>query len=239
MDADSQAASAERALQELQQALQAATLPKGAKQDDRMRQVEDLERRVLRVKNALDSYRLEMRALSAEEQSTHKERLRAIEEGLRHARQQIEWKRYDASTAAGDGGTARTALAEADPEQPMTLEQAVATADRIQDQSHASVKRSMGMALQAEQLGVATLQKMHEQEEQMDAIAEDMEDVKANIKRSKKLVAQIARSAMSDRCIQLLCVLITIAVMVMIVLAITNKDGGSLNVPNEVREVGQ
>merc|ERR1740121_2243614 len=75
MDADSQAASAERALQELQQALQAATLPKGAKQDDRMRQVEDLERRALRVKNAVDSYRLEMRALSAEEQSTHKERL--------------------------------------------------------------------------------------------------------------------------------------------------------------------
>jgi len=102
-------------LQELQQAVQAAgTTRRGAKatssaSEGGMRQGEELERRALRVKNAVDSYRLETRALSSEEQTAHSQRLKAIEEGLRLARQQIEWKRYDASTAAGAGEAAADA----------------------------------------------------------------------------------------------------------------------------------
>jgi len=240
MDADAQAAAAERALHELQGALQAAVgqKSKGATYDDRMREVEGWEKKALRVKNSLDSYRLEMRGLGAEDQAAHSQRLKSLEEGLRLARQQIEWKRYDAanlnSASGGSAGVSLTA-AESNPDQPLTLEQATQEADRIQDASQASVKRSMGMALQAEQVGISTLQKMHEQEEQMDRIEEGMQDVKANIKRSKKLVNQIARSAMSDRCIQALCVLITIAVMVMIVLAMVGKDGEP---PGEERRLG-
>lgn len=46
----------------------------------------------------------------------------------------------------------------------MSLERAVATANRIQDESKSSVARSLGMVLQAEQVGIATLQKMYEQD---------------------------------------------------------------------------
>mmetsp|Transcript_5910 Transcript_5910/g.14595 ORF Transcript_5910/g.14595 Transcript_5910/m.14595 type:complete len:124 (+) Transcript_5910:254-625(+) len=121
----------------------------------------------------------------------------------------------------------------------MTLEQAVATSDKIQDESKASISRSLGMVLQAEQVGIITLQKMHEQEEQMARIAEDVEDVKANIARGKKLVSQIAKGAARDRCTQALCVLITVAILIMLTLAVIGRDGGELNMPEGVRQVGR
>lgn len=52
-------------------------------------------------------------------------------------------------------------------------------------------------------------------------------------------MGQLARGAARDRCIQMLCVLIAVAIMVMITLAVTNKDGGELNVPDPVRQVGR
>lgn len=248
MDIEAQASAAERALGELQQAVQsghkdARGKASAASVAERQRQLASCERLAQRVKNTLESYKLELRVLPREQQAEHQYRIRNIEEALRQARAQIDWKRLDTESAASvaassaDGGGGGAGSGEADG--PMTLEQAVATADRVQNESQASVARSLGMALQAEQVGIGTLEKMHEQEEQMSRIGEEVEDIKANIARSKKLVGQIARGAARDRCIQMLCVMITIAIMVMIVLAITGHDDGELQVPDAVRQVGQ
>eukprot|EP00435_Cladocopium_sp_Y103_P000191 s4724_g1.t1 len=153
--------------------------------------------------------RLEMRALPAEDMGRHRAQLKGLEDGLKQCRTQLDWKRLDAQTARGSD--ALTGVAD---DGPVTLEQATAIAEHTQKESKASLSRSLGLVVKAEQIGIATLEKMHEQEETFDRIAEDMEDIKANIQRSRKLVGQIARSAAGDRCIQCLCVLITIAVLV-------------------------
>lgn len=231
MDLDAQARHAERTLSELQQAAQGSG--KGTSALEQQQRIKECERVALRAKNALESYKLELRSLPPEQQAEQQQTLRGLEDGLKKARAQMEWRRFDAEAAA----TAVSGATEA-TDGPMTMEQAVATADRIQNESQASVARSMGMALQSEEVAIATLGKMHEQEEQMARIGEEMEDVKANIQRSKKLVSRIARNAARDRCNQSLCVLIAIAVMVMITLAATGKDGGQLNVPDAVRQFG-
>jgi len=241
MDLEIQACAAERALQELQQAVQPRA---GASSGvaEKQAQIAACERLAQRVKNTLESYRLELRSLPREEQAEHQHRIRGLEEGFKQAKAQIEWKRLDteaaASAIAGPSGGGAADL-EAGSSGPMTLEQAVATSDKIQDESKASISRSLGMVLQAEQVGIITLQKMHEQEEQMARIAEDVEDVKANIARGKKLVSQIAKGAARDRCTQALCVLITVAILIMLTLAVIGRDGGELNMPEGVRQVGR
>ncbi|CAE8696364.1 unnamed protein product, partial [Polarella glacialis] len=147
-----------------------------------------------------------------------------------------DWKKLDAESSKPPGMEGARAVGE--DSGPMSLEQAVVAADTTQRASRDSLNRSLGMVLQAEQVGISTLQTMNEQDEQLGRIGEDVEDIKANIQRSKKLVGQIARSAASDRCIQMICVLITVAVMVMIALAATGNDGGELNVPDPVRQGG-
>mmetsp|Transcript_67968 Transcript_67968/g.141925 ORF Transcript_67968/g.141925 Transcript_67968/m.141925 type:complete len:243 (+) Transcript_67968:204-932(+) len=240
MDLDSQAAAAERALEELQKAVQPGS--KGSADKTvaaKQQRIASCEKLAQRVKNALDSYKLETRTLSPAEQVPHQHRIRSLEEGLKQAKTQIEWKRLDTEAAAAHPSSGGSGPQAPDVEAgPMSLQEAVESADRTQDESQASLARSMNMVLRAEEVGIATLTKMHEQEEQMARIAEDVEDVKANIARSKKLVSQIARGAARDRCIQLLCAMITIAIMVMIALAVTGNDDGALNVPEGVRQVG-
>ena len=224
MDIDSQRSSAEEALNQLRRSIQAIAGRKDAK-------FSDCDRQIQAVKNAIDSYRLEMRGLPAEDLGRHRAQLKNLEDGLKQCRTQLDWKRLDAQTARGVESL--TGVAE---DGPVTLEQATAVAESKQKESKASLSRSLGLVVKAEQIGISTLEKMHEQEETFDRIAEDMEDIKANIQRSRKLVGQIARNAAGDRCIQCLCVMITIAVLVMITLAITNKDGGQLTVLDPVRQ---
>lgn len=231
MDPEALARGAERALNELQQASQGGG--KGANAAEWQRQIRDCEQKKARAKTALDSYRLELRGLPPELQAEHQQRLRGLEESLKQAGAQVQWRRFDAEAAvaaAASNGAEKTANA------PMTMDQAVATGSHLQDASKASVARSIGMALRCEEVGITTLGEMREQEEQMARIGQEMEDVKANLRRSKQLVSQIARGAARDRCIQSLCVLITISVMVMITLAMTGRDGKKLNVPDVVRQ---
>lgn len=239
MDIEGQATSANQALEDLQAAVQALQAPqkkgkKGGTDKEQESKIEDCDRLAQRVAYAIKSWELEVRTQPQEVKADHKARMQEVEEQLKKERTQIDWKRIDASAKANLlGGVAG---APSDPADPMTLEQCVAEADHTQDASKKAIERTEAMALQAEQIGVATLETMYAQEEQMNRIGNDMEDVKANIKRSKKLVGQIARSAASDRCIQMICALITISVMVMIVLAMTGNDGGQLNVPDEVKQ---
>jgi len=225
MDVESQAASADKALQELRQATQVGSA-KG-KQEERKQQIQTCDRLAKRARDSLEAYRLEVRPLPKEEQTQHQKRIKDLEEGIKQCKAQTDWKRMDSEPAAPvdepDSG-------------PLNLEQAVELADKTQDKSKASVDRSKKMLLEAEQVGIATLDQMHMQEEQMNKIAEDVEDIKANIVRSKKLVAAIARSAATDRCVQMLCLLVTIAIVVMVALAATGKDGGDFNVPDQVRQ---
>lgn len=231
---ESHAVAAEKALHELQTTLQASVKDT---RSEKQQQVAIGEKLAQRVRHAVDSYRLEIKALSPEKQIAHLGRARDIEAQLKTCRTELDWKRFDIKRngeseglfGGGGGGGGD------DDEHEMSLEQTVAAAERIQDKSEASLLRTRQMAAEAETIGISTLEEMHKQEEQLDQVAEDMEDVKANIKRSKKILSQIAKSAANDRCIKVLCVLIVIALLVMIVLAITGRDGGSLLVPDQVR----
>eukprot|EP00930_Biecheleria_cincta_P087344 TRINITY_DN7658_c0_g1_i1.p1 TRINITY_DN7658_c0_g1~~TRINITY_DN7658_c0_g1_i1.p1 ORF type:complete len:234 (+),score=64.38 TRINITY_DN7658_c0_g1_i1:138-839(+) len=232
MDLEGQYNTAEQALNELRHSLQAKKLSS----QDQLKHLAELERLAQRVKNALESYRLEMRELARNDQGPHLTRLKNLEDGLKQCRTQMDWKRLDVSAKSqgADGGGS----AAAEDSRPITLDQAVAVAENTQKESKSSLARSLGMVLQAEQVGIATLEKMHAQEEQMSRIGEDMEDIKENLKRSKKLVGQIARSAANDRCIQALCAMIAIAILIMITLAITGHDGGQLKSLDAVRQDG-
>jgi len=232
MDIEVQASAADKALQDLQQAVQAAS--KG-KRDEQVKQIALCETKAQRLKHSLDSYRLELRDLPSDEQAIHRERLKALEDNFKQCRTQIEWKRLDVESSAPSSSSDMTSSG-AEPDGPVSVEQAVAMASEVQNQSELSVARTKKMALEAEDMGTNILQTMNEQTEQLRHIKDDVEDIKADLVRSKKLVGMIARSAASDRCIQMLCVLVTISIMIMIVLAMTGRDGGELNVPDPVRQ---
>jgi len=82
------------------------------------------------------------------------------------------------------------------PCEDMSLQQAMSTAHAYQDASKASVQRSKKLALQCEEVGICTLGEMHKQEETLERIDRDIQEVKQNVSKSKKLVRSLAVGAL-------------------------------------------
>eukprot|EP00913_Durusdinium_trenchii_P032677 g30586.t1 len=93
MDIESQRATAEEALGQLRRAIQAIS---GKGKDSKFTECDRLTQS---LKNAIDSYRLEMRGLAAEDLGRHRSQLKTLEDGLKQCRTQLDWKRLDAQSA--------------------------------------------------------------------------------------------------------------------------------------------
>ena len=65
------------------------------------------------------------------------------------------------------------------------------------------------------------------------------DDIQTGIQRSKAVISQIARGAASDRCVQILCGFITVALCGIFLMAAMGYDEGQLLVPREIRGRGQ
>jgi SNARE protein len=105
-------------------------------------------------------------------------------------------------------------------------QQALAVGDVLLDKAEKSLARTKKMVVESEQMGISTLQKMETQNEQMDKIYEDFDEIDGTLARSKRILGHIAQSAVNDRCIQVLTLLVFIAVVVVLVQSST-KDSSS------------
>ncbi len=103
-------------------------------------------------------------------------------------------------------------------------QQALYVGDVMLDKAEQSLARAKKLAVESEQVGLTTLAKMEEQNEQMEKIYEDFDDIDSNLARSKRLLGHIAQAAVNDRCVQILSLLVFIAVVVVFVQMFTKKD---------------
>lgn len=96
-------------------------------------------------------------------------------------------------------------------------QQALAVGDVLLDKAEKSLARTKKLVVESEQMGISTLQKMENQNEQMDKIYEDFDEIDGTLARSKRILGHIAQSAVNDRCIQVLTLFVFIAIVVVLV----------------------
>lgn len=96
-------------------------------------------------------------------------------------------------------------------------QQALYVGDVMLDKAEQSLARAKKLAVESEHVGLTTLAKMEEQNEQMEKIYEDFDDIDSNLARSKRLLGHIAQAAVNDRCVQILSLLVFIAVVIVFV----------------------
>lgn len=112
-------------------------------------------------------------------------------------------------------------------------QQALAVGDVLIDKAEKSLARTKKLVVESEQMGINTLQKMEQQNEQMDKIYEDFDEIDGNLARSKRIIGHIAQSAVNDRCIQILTLLVFIAVVVVLVQQFTGSSSRLRRLSNE------
>ncbi|CAD7699840.1 unnamed protein product [Ostreobium quekettii] len=81
------------------------------------------------------------------------------------------------------------------------------------------------------QIGVQTAATLHEQSKQMDKIVDDLDEIEFTMKAAGRVVRDITRGIMTDRCIRCLLFLILVAIIVVVVLKVTDDDDDSFPKP--------
>jgi vesicle transport through interaction with t-SNAREs protein 1 len=113
-------------------------------------------------------------------------------------------------------------------------QQAMAVGDVLLDKAEKSLARTKKLVVESEQMGISSLQKMEQQNEQMDKIYEDFDEIDGNLARSKRIIGHIAQSAVNDRCIQILTLFVFIAIVVVLVQSFTGSSSKRLRRLTEV-----
>ena len=228
------------------------------------RMLRDAQQLLSRCRSQIDGFQLEVRQVSDESlRNAYMGKVNEGRMRLRKFQGELDWRRQEIQAAhqsaarnegksalfgGGSGGVGGIGGdgdhdaemggvrgAELGDVQMQQQPRAIAMGDRLQDKTEESLRRTLRMAHEAEAVGAKTLENMYSQEERMGRLHEDMDTIHDNLQRSKKLLGQLARGAASDRCVQILCAMITLALIIMIVLVATGADDGKLNAPDEVK----
>ncbi|CEM11002.1 unnamed protein product [Vitrella brassicaformis CCMP3155] len=222
-------------LDELRDAIESVSQ---ADKSQRRSRIQDCDFIAQQVRTAREAYQLEMRSLAPEDARQHKANLDERMRDFKMLLNQLEWKKNELDREQLTGGAVDVGEEVIDVDQ-MNAQQIIDTGDRVQDKTQQSLDRTKRMIGDAEQVGQQVVQRLDQQTDQMARIHDQMHDIENNLTRAKATMRTIARNAVSDRCIQMLCGLICLTIVIMIVLAALGKDGGQLNVPDQIRGAGQ
>jgi len=152
----------------------------------------------------------------------HEERISVLKTDFNSKRREVEKKLLLRSNPA-QAEKIKNLSGDEDVSQ-LDRQQALHVGDVLLDKAEKSLARTKKLVVESEQIGINTLQKMENQNEQMEKIYEDFDEIDGNLARSKRILGHIAQSAVNDRCIQVLTVLVFIAVVVVLVQQFTKKD---------------
>eukprot|EP00917_Polyrhabdina_sp_WS-2016_P013457 GHVP01029569.1.p1 GENE.GHVP01029569.1~~GHVP01029569.1.p1 ORF type:complete len:217 (+),score=39.87 GHVP01029569.1:842-1492(+) len=169
---------------------------------------------ISQLKTIKESFSLELRSVDQEYKHSYEEAMRDHIRTFKHLLREFESKKHELDRSA--------IVAEAQQEDSnpyfMNSQQLAQEGDNIQDKTQESIDRMKAMVHEAEDIGVATTQKMDQQIEQMQRVQGNLDDVDYNLQRARGTVGKIAKDAASDRCIQILCVAIWICLIIVLVL---------------------
>lgn len=174
------------------------------------------------IKTARAGYILELKTLEDEEMQTKcRQWLRERNATFQNLVSELEIRKNEIDRSLLQAEAAETEDVNVEG---LTIQQAVVKGDKIQDRTQEAVDRIQKLVADAEDVGLATAQKMDEQLVQMGYVGEGITDVEYNAKRARHTAKVMARNAASDRCIQVLSVAILICVVIAIILIATKKS---------------
>ena len=110
----------------------------------------------------------------------------------------------------------------------MSKSRVLSQGQELSDKTGKSLDRTRKLALQTGAVAENIDQRLQEQSEQLRGVHAEFDGIDTNITRSKKVMGQLVRSYAQDRCLQVLCAVISLCVIVMVVLSLTSSAGGSV-----------
>jgi len=183
--------------------------------------------RMLRAKQSLQSFKVELREVPREQEQTYKVKEKEYHATLQKLNGDLQWAKSEME---------RSGLGLRSVDDMSTME-ILQEGGKVQDQSLGSLARMRAQIADTMQVGTNTATKLKGQTEQLQNIDTDIMKVKSNLNRADLLIRAFMRKMMTDKIIMVFMCLIFCGVVGIIVYKAIDPDGADeagLNVPDEI-----
>mmetsp|Transcript_20025 Transcript_20025/g.50810 ORF Transcript_20025/g.50810 Transcript_20025/m.50810 type:complete len:287 (-) Transcript_20025:535-1395(-) len=106
----------------------------------------------------------------------------------------------------------------------MSMQQLMQRGKRDWEDTEATLARAERLVEDTEQIGVQTAGAIHDQTKQLNKIVDDLNDIEFNVKKASKVITDITRGMLTDKCIGFLLFMAIAGVIVIIVLKVVNPN---------------
>eukprot|EP01027_Heterolobosea_sp_BB2_P015688 GEZU01022454.1.p1 GENE.GEZU01022454.1~~GEZU01022454.1.p1 ORF type:complete len:231 (+),score=92.74 GEZU01022454.1:162-854(+) len=180
--------------------------------------VDALQGKLDRAKRVYNSFEVELRALDEGKKAKYKQKLNKYKEELKNYRNEVQWAKTNEGTRDDLLGPDRDR--KRNNPNKMNAKQLGERALEIQDESLASIDRSLRKLEETEQVGTAAAAKLHDQTNQLVEIQEDLRKLESNVDRSKREITAFMRRMATDKLIVFLVALVILALLIAVVVKI-------------------
>ena len=182
----------------------------------KLERVSELNGRLQRARQTLQSFKVEMRELPREQLPQYDARAKEHHGMLQQLHADLQQAKSDAERGA-------VGLRSVDE---MSTAEVIQTAHKTQDQSLSAVRRMQQNIADTKEVGAETAAKLKAQTEQLQNIDVDIMKVKSNLHRADLLLRAFVRRMMTDKIVLVFMCLIFCGVIAIIAYKIVDPNGG-------------
>ncbi|KAF8822895.1 hypothetical protein IE077_002230 [Cardiosporidium cionae] len=173
------------------------------------------------IRTTKEAILIEIRSMNTDEADVYTQKLKDATGVYLNLMGDLEWRKSEMRRdrvleQAEQGGDVK-------PDE-MNREEVVSFGDKIQDKTQESLDRMKHYALESEQIGADIILKLDDQGERIEALKSEVEKIDSNIAHAKRTARSIAKNVASDRCVQILVVVVIfLFIGVLVVLFLPGK----------------
>uniref|UniRef100_A0A7S4BWQ0 t-SNARE coiled-coil homology domain-containing protein n=2 Tax=Chrysotila carterae TaxID=13221 RepID=A0A7S4BWQ0_CHRCT len=196
----------------------------------KIERLHELNGRLQRAKQSLQSFKVEMRELPRAELAAYDAKAQEHHGALQRLQSALSSARGEAERANGTHAVARRV-------EEMSAAEIIQMGGRTQDKSLASLGRMKNQIAESMQIGAATATTIKTQTEQLQNIDTDIMKIKSNLNRADLLIRAFLRRMMTDKIIMIFMCLIILGVIGIVIYKIVDPKGADdsgLNVPDKI-----
>eukprot|EP00274_Cyanoptyche_gloeocystis_P000200 CAMPEP_0196662968 /NCGR_PEP_ID=MMETSP1086-20130531/51060_1 /TAXON_ID=77921 /ORGANISM="Cyanoptyche gloeocystis , Strain SAG4.97" /LENGTH=304 /DNA_ID=CAMNT_0041998609 /DNA_START=104 /DNA_END=1015 /DNA_ORIENTATION=+ len=223
--------------------------------EKRQERISDIQDRMNRAKNSLQSMKIELRDLPKERKPDYDPKVKDFEATIAKFKQDLQWAK-----AGGERSDLLNGAATPDPSKPLskrdqeklqrarergmedadpdslTAQELISVGEKVQDRTKGKTKNILRLVEESKQVGTATNEKLKQQTEQIKKISDDVDQIESNLKRADKIIRSMLRGVVTDKIAIALMVLILGAVIFLIAWKVTHKNAnlniGGVTIPS-------
>ncbi|CAG9326876.1 unnamed protein product [Blepharisma stoltei] len=193
--------------------------------------ITECDNEIKRIRNDFEACEQAISECDGPDRQECKKKLAELNDRFDRCRAELEFKRQSGSQKALFGNALEIDGPKQEAKQnlsQMSAQQVISRGDVLYQEAEERMQRAFGVTEQSKQVAGAIEVELNQQEQQIGRVEDKTQDLRGHLRRANKIMDQIYRRYLTDKCILCLIICVMIVLVVIIIYgAVGGKDLGS------------